>query len=213
MRTPVLAALAAASAGVIFLTGCSDNSSDTPMNGQMMDGHSMNSSQSTSSSSDASAQFNNADVMFAQMMYPHHAQAVEMSEMATGRTENPDVLALASAIEAAQQPEMDQMTAWLSDWGQPAPSADLGEMGGMGGMNHGSGSGMMTDQEMDSLMASSGPEFDRQWLTMMIAHHTGAIDMANVEIEQGSNPEAQAMSRMIVTSQQEEIDTMRQLLG
>lgn len=207
MRTPVLAALAAASAGVIFLAGCSENSSNTPMNGQMMDGHSMNSSQSAS---DASAQFNNADVMFAQMMYPHHAQAVEMSEMATGRTENPDVLALASAIEAAQQPEMDQMTAWLSEWGQPAPSADMGEMGGM---NHGSGSGMMTDQEMDSLMASSGPEFDRQWLTMMIAHHTGAIDMANVEIEQGFNPEAQAMSRMIVTSQQEEIDTMRQLLG
>lgn len=210
MRTPVLAALAAASAGVIFLAGCSENSSNTPMNGQMMDGHSMNSSQSAS---DASAQFNNADVMFAQMMYPHHAQAVEMSEMATGRTENPDVLALASAIEAAQQPEMDQMTAWLSEWGQPAPSADLGEMGGMGGMNHGSGSGMMTDQEMDSLMASSGAEFDRQWLTMMIDHHTGAIDMANVEIEQGSNPEALAMSRMIVTSQQEEIDTMRSLLG
>ncbi|ORI25334.1 DUF305 domain-containing protein [Rhodococcus sp. 1168] len=207
MRTPVSAALAAASAGVIFLAGCSDNSSNTPVSGQMMDGHSMNSSQSAS---DASAQFNNADVMFAQMMYPHHAQAVEMSAMATGRTENPDVLALASAIEAAQQPEMDQMTAWLSEWGQPAPSAD---MGAMGGMNHGSGSGMMTDQEMDSLMASSGPEFDRQWLTMMIAHHTGAIDMANVEIEQGSNPEALAMSRMIVTSQQEEIDTMRQLLG
>ncbi|QCB49521.1 DUF305 domain-containing protein [Rhodococcus sp. PAMC28707] len=216
MRTSVLAALAAASAGVIFLAGCSDDSSNAPMNGQMMDGNSMNSSQSTSSGSDAPAQFNNADVMFAQMMYPHHAQAVEMSEMATGRTENPDVLALASAIEAAQQPEMDQMTAWLSDWGQPAPSADLGqmgEMGGMGGMNHGSGGGMMTDQEMDSLTASSGPEFDRQWLTMMIAHHTGAIDMANVEIEQGSNPEAQAMSRLIVTSQQEEIDTMRQLLG
>jgi uncharacterized protein (DUF305 family) len=80
-------------------------------------------------------------------------------------------------------------------------------------MNHGSGMGMMTQQDMDALAGLTGAEFDRQWLTMMIAHHTGAIDMAQAEIANGSNPDAQQMARTIVDTQQQEIDTMQQLLG
>ena len=182
MRTKVVASIAAAAASAFLVVGCSDNSSESSM-----DGHSMGSMSSTPASSapaSSTAQFNDADVMFAQMMYPHHAQAVEMADLANGRTENPEVLSLASAIAAAQQPEMDQMT-----------------------------TGMMTAQDMDALMAASGPEFDRQWLTMMIAHHTGAIEMANTEITDGSNPDALEMARTIVATQQQEIDTMQRLLG
>ncbi|OZD85271.1 DUF305 domain-containing protein [Rhodococcus sp. 05-2256-B2] len=208
MRTKVIASIAAAAASAFLVVGCSDNGADSSM-----DGHSMGSMSSTSASSapaSSTAQFNDADVMFAQMMYPHHAQAVEMADMAEGRTDNPDVLSLASAIAGAQQPEMDQMTTWLTEWGKPAPSADMSQMGGM---DHSSDSGMMTAQDMDALMAASGPEFDRQWLTMMIAHHTGAIEMANTEIADGSNPDALEMARTIVATQQQEIDTMQRLLG
>ena len=210
MRTKLVVSLAAATMSAFLVVGCSDDSTDTPMDGHSMDGRSMDVSSSAPSSTDgavASAEFNDADVMFAQLMYPHHAQAVEMAAMAEGRTDNPEVLALASAIEAAQQPEMDQLTAWLTEWGQPAPSA------GMGGMDHSPGGGMMTQQEMGGLMAASGSEFDRQWLTMMIAHHRGAIEMANTEISDGSNPDAQQMARTIVETQQQEIDTMQRLLG
>ncbi|MBY6413962.1 DUF305 domain-containing protein [Rhodococcus sp. BP-252] len=211
MRTKLVVSLAAAAISALVVAGCSDNSTDSSMDGHSMDGQSMSSSApSSSQAASASAEFNDADVMFARMMYPHHAQAVEMSAMAQGRTDNPEVLSLASAIEAAQQPEMDQLTAWLAEWGQPAPSADMGEMEGM---DHNADSGMMTQQDMDALMAASGPEFDRQWLTMMIAHHTGAIEMANTEIADGSNPDAQQMARTIVETQQQEIDTMQQLLG
>jgi uncharacterized protein (DUF305 family) len=42
--------------------------------------------------------------MFAQMMIPHHEQAVTMSELALTNTTNPDVLALATAIRDAQAP-------------------------------------------------------------------------------------------------------------
>ena len=66
---------------------------------------------------------------------------------------------------------------------------------------------------MDALSAATGAEFDRQWLTMMIEHHEGAIEMANIEIADGSNPDAQEMAREIVASQQQEIDTMQALLG
>ncbi|MBJ7324265.1 MULTISPECIES: DUF305 domain-containing protein [Nocardiaceae] len=210
MRTKMIAAFAAAAASALIVVGCSDNSTESSM-----DGHSMNSSSASSSApaspqADASARFNDADVMFAQMMYPHHAQAVEIAAMAQGRTDNPDVVALAAAIAGAQQPEMDQMTTWLAEWGQPAPTADMGQMSSI---NHSSGSGMMTPQDMDALTAASGPEFDRQWLTMMIAHHTGAIEMANTEISDGSNPDAQEMARTIVATQQQEIATMQRLLG
>jgi len=208
MYTKIAASIAAATVGAFLLSGCSDTSTDSSMDGHSMT--SMSSAPMSSMPASASAQFNDADVMFARMMYPHHAQAVEMAEMVQGRSDNPDVQALASAIAAAQQPEMDQLTSWLAEWGQPAPS---GDMGTMGGMDHGSGMGMMTQQDMDALAGLTGAEFDRQWLTMMIAHHTGAIDMAQAEIANGSNPDAQQMARTIVDTQQQEIDTMQQLLG
>lgn len=205
MRTTLVASLAAATMGAFLVAGCgNDTASDSSL--------STTSSASVQASASASAEFNDADVMFARMMYPHHAQAVEMAAMVQDRTDNPDVVALALAIEAAQQPEMDRMTAWLAEWGQPAPSSDMGEMSGM---NHssGMGMGMMSQQDMDALTGLSGPEFDRQWLTMMIEHHEGAIEMANNEIADGSNPDAQEMARTIVATQQQEIDRMQQLLG
>ncbi|NIL91834.1 hypothetical protein RhoFasSB10_04183 [Rhodococcus fascians] len=207
MRTTLVASLAAATVSAFLVAGCS---SDTTSDSSTSTTSSASVQDSASESESASAEFNDADVMFARMMYPHHAQAVDMADMVRDRTDNPDVVALASAIQAAQQPEMDRMTAWLAEWGQPAPPSDMGEMSGM---DHSSGMGMMSQQDMDALNGLSGPEFDRQWLTMMIEHHEGAIEMANNEIADGSNPDAQEMARTIVATQQQEIDTMQRMLG
>ncbi|MFC7960825.1 Uncharacterized conserved protein, DUF305 family [Rhodococcoides kroppenstedtii] len=207
ITTRTATVLAAAAMGVALVAGCSDDSSSSSM-----EGHSMGSATAMESaqSADPAANFSDADVMFATMMYPHHAQAVEMADMVEGRTTNPDVIALAGEISAAQQPEMDQLASWLSQWGQPAPSSDASSMEGM---DHGSGSGMMTAQDMESLMTASGPDFDRQWLTMMIEHHRGAVTMAEKEIADGENPDAVALARTIVETQNEEIARMQQLLG
>ncbi len=78
-------------------------------------------------------------------------------------------------------------------------------------MNH--GAGMMSADQMDALTALSGTEFDRQWLTRMIEHHEGAIDMANTELADGENPEARQMATDIVTAQQKEIADMQAALG
>ncbi|OAK53833.1 DUF305 domain-containing protein [Rhodococcoides kyotonense] len=207
--TKIAASVAAAAISAALIAGCSDDSSSTSMEGHSMGSSSVSATESTTAESE-SAQFNDADVMFAQMMYPHHAQAVEMADLVQGRTSNPDVVALAGAIAAAQQPEMDQLSAWLSEWGQPAPSTDMGSMDHSG---DGSMDGMMTPQDMAVLEAASGADFDRQWLTMMIEHHTGAVDMAETEIADGSNPDAIAMARDIVETQQAEISQMQQLLG
>ncbi|HEY9313815.1 DUF305 domain-containing protein [Williamsia sp.] len=193
-------------AAVLVLAGCSDDGGDHDMDS--MGASSMSPTTSApSASAEATAQFNDADVMFAQMMYPHHAQAVEMAQLVDGRTTNPRIIELAAAIESAQGPEMTQLQQWLQQWGQPAPSTD------MGGMDHGGDgmSGMMTEQDMTDLAAMSGTEFDQAWLTMMIEHHTGAIEMANTEIADGSNEQAKQMASTIVQSQQTEIDTMKAL--
>ena len=197
MRTTITALIAAATGAALVLTGCGTDSAGTS-----------STSGASTSAVESQTQFNDADVAFLEGMYPHHAQAVEMSDMVAGHTDNAEVVALAAAIKAAQQPEMDRMTTWLQQWGQPVPTPD---MSGMHGMNH--GAGMMSADQMDALTALSGTEFDRQWLTMMIEHHEGAIDMANTELADGENPEARQMATDIVTAQQKEITDMQASLG
>ena len=163
------------------------------------------SSQAASVAPDAA--FNQTDVTFAKDMYPHHAQAVEMAGYVKGRTTNPEVLALADEISKAQAPEMVTLKSLLAQWGQPAPSAQMDMSGSM------SMDGMMSSADMSKLQTLSGTAFDREWLTMMVAHHTGAIAMATKEIQSGKSPEAKALAESIVTAQKAEIATMNKLLG
>jgi uncharacterized protein (DUF305 family) len=165
-----------------------------------------------------SAVHDDADITFANQMIPHHTQAVRMAELAGQRAGSDQVRQLAATIQAAQQPEIDQMSAMLTRWGAPPPPA-----GGMAGMDHGSGAmpgmdhgsmpSMMTDAEMTGLSQTSGADFDRRFLTMMIAHHQGAVDMSATELAQGRNPEATALARRITAAQRAEIDQMRRMLA
>jgi uncharacterized protein (DUF305 family) len=156
------------------------------------------------------AEFNATDVGFAQGMIPHHAQAIEMADMALEVSEDPDVRRLAEAIRAAQDPEIDLLTTWLETWEQPVPEASGGHgMDGMGSMM----SGMMSPADMERLGGSSGPDFDRMWLEMMVRHHEGAIEMAQAEIDGGEYQPAIDLAGTIVTTQQAEIDEMRGLLA
>lgn len=164
-------------------------------------------------------QHNEADVAFAQGMIPHHTQALEMSRLAPERAQSEQVKELARQIETAQGPEIDMLTVWLRSWGVEAPHGgthgmDYGNMPdeGMSGMDHGGMRGMMTPEDMQRLQQAEGAEFDRAFLTMMIEHHEGAVDMARTELEQGQFPEAKKMAQQIIDSQRAEIDTMRKLL-
>jgi uncharacterized protein (DUF305 family) len=171
---------------------------------------------SSSDGSSASADFNDADVTFAQDMIPHHRQATEMAALASTRTDTPAVLELASAIQAAQEPEIDTMSGWLTSWGKDVP-AEGDDMGGMDHSSAGGGSstmpGMMSDDQLAELKASSGAAFDRMFLTMMLAHHEGAVEMAKTEQSDGKNADAKALAATIEKDQTAEIATMRNLLG
>lgn len=213
--------LPAIAAGALVLAGCS--SADTAA---APSSSAPGAAASSSPAAASDATFNDADVAFLTGMYPHHAQAVEMTALVASRTTNPDVLALSAQIEGAQQPEMDQMAALLKAWGQPAPSAAM-EPGNMdhSSMGHGGGSsmegmegmegmaGMMTPEQMAQLEGLSGAEFDTMWMEMMIEHHLGAVAMAQTAIDSGESPEVAAMSAEIIAGQEAEIAHMRGLLG
>jgi uncharacterized protein (DUF305 family) len=183
----------------------------------------LNHSNSTSSSAAASsapssaavdAAHNAADVSFTQEMIGHHQGAIAMARLAPSRASSQQVKDLASRIEAAQAPEINEMTSWLTTWGEPPAPADSS----MGSMNHSSGSmdsnamGMMTDEQMNQLGAATGTAFDRMFLQMMTVHHQGAIAMARTEQTNGSNSQAIALARSIETSQTAEVTEMGQLL-
>lgn len=164
---------------------------------------------STPSPDAVSGQHNAADVAFATGMVPHHQQAVTMSDMAKKQATNPKVKSLAADIQAAQGPEIETMTGWLTAWGQPAPTSGGHDMSNMDGASMG---GMMTGEQMQQLSAASGAAFDRMWLQMMVAHHKGAVEMSGVELRDGKNADAKKLAQQIIDAQKREITVMEQLL-
>jgi uncharacterized protein (DUF305 family) len=188
-------------AAVLLLSGCSSSSS-TGM-GEMDDmQHSNNDSKSDEKAS--STNFSSNDLMFADMMIPHHQQAVEMSELALKNSTNPDIISLAEKIKAAQAPEIDQMQRWKDS----DSSADHGMMDHS---DHGM-MGMLSDEEFAALQKSTGATFDKLFLDGMIKHHEGAIDMAEM-IDESKNEEVQALREAIIKSQRAEIEEMKTLLA
>ena len=155
------------------------------------------------------------DIMFAQMMIPHHQQAVEMADIALAKPgASPFVRTLAEQIKAAQQPEIDEMTSWLSSWGAtPAPMASGHDMSSHNeyGFDAASGGmpGMMSAKEMKQLERAKGAAFDRLWLRMMIAHHQGAITMAEEVQATTANDAVLALATAIATAQRSEIEQMQ----
>ena len=149
---------------------------------------------------------NDADVEFSRQMIPHHQQAIMMADLVPGSDASPEVAALAEQIKAAQAPEIAEMRGWLKDW-------DESVMGGHGMDGMDMGEGMLTGAELRDLGHATGSAFDRLWLTGMIAHHEGAIAMAQEVLDDGKDPSTKKLAEAIISGQQKEITTMKGLLG
>ncbi|MCJ1676213.1 DUF305 domain-containing protein [Streptomyces sp. APSN-46.1] len=198
-RTALAAAVAAIALSV---AACGDDGS----------GGAATSPSPTTSVSVPAGEHNQADVAFAQGMIPHHRQAVMMSDMAEARASSSDVKALAAKIKKAQEPEIETMSAWLTAWGEKVPQG----MDGVDGMDHGDASsmpGMMNDQQMNDMRGASGKAFDTMFLTIMIKHHEGAVEMAETEKKQGAYGPAKELADDIITAQKAEITQMKEMLG
>lgn len=194
-RVLVVSALGAAT-----LSACTNNG-DHDMN-TMSSSTSPGTTSTAPSGASSPGAHNDADVKFATGMIPHHAQAVAMAKLVPTRASSQQVKDLAAQIQAAQDPEITQMSGWLQAWGEPVPAAT--------GMQH--GDGMMSMEEMGQLETATGAAFDKMWVQMMITHHQGAIAMARTELTDGSDADAKKLAQAIIEGQSHEIATMTALL-
>ena len=163
-------------------------------------------------SSAARVEHNAADVSFVQGMVPHHLGALEMAELADSRASSPEVKVLAAEIRAAQQPEIDVMKGWLSQWGVAASNDDHSGHDVSAEIRGDDMPGMMSTGQMAELEAANGATFDTLFLELMIEHHEGAITMATTELADGISAAAKSLAQTITTSQRTEVDKMKQLL-
>lgn len=146
--------------------------------------------------------YTGADVMFLQMMIPHHQQAIDISNLALKTSTNAELLALAKIIARDQAAEIIQMKSWLKDAGA---TEDMGHaMHGMGGM--------LNDEELSALAAATGKKFDTLWLKGMTDHHDGAIHMVQM-IEDADNMDIKAFGAKVITDQSAQIAQMKKMLA
>lgn len=215
MRTLTQVMTAATAVAALTLAGCGTATEDSAPTGSTGSDKSSESAETAEDAgSEVSADHNTADVDFAAGMIPHHAQALEMVEMADGRPLDPEVEELAAAIEEAQAPEIETLTGWLETWQADVPDVDsmtaqdMEQMEGMDGME-----GMMSAMSMRQLENAPDQAFQDVWLALMLAHHKGAVAMAETEIAEGQNPDAVALAEEIKAGQSAEIETMKSLIG
>jgi len=193
-KTGVFAGVIVALVAAIIAMGFSNNG----------DGHSGMSHSSMMDSDEVSAtgQLTGADIMFLQMMIPHHQQAVDISNLALSKSKDAELIALATAIRDGQADEIIQMKQWLKDAGAGI------EMGHSMGDSMG---GMLDESELAAMKSATGSAFDRLWLLGMTGHHDGAIHMTQM-IEDAKNAAIKEFGQAVVTAQTAQIKQMELML-
>ncbi|MEE4207341.1 MAG: DUF305 domain-containing protein, partial [Erythrobacter sp.] len=161
----------------------------------------------------AGSSYTRADVRFMQDMIVHHAQAVAMAELVADRTNTEEIVAIAGRIEASQDDEIKFMREWLAERGE---SEQMAMMAGHDHSKHHVMMGMATPEQMQALAEAEGAEFDRQFLTLMIAHHEGALDMVEKLLAQPGSAADPILFRFIgdvENDQKTEVERMDVLLA
>ena len=164
--------------------------------------------------------FVEADVRFMQHMIVHHAQAVEMVDLLKTRAASDTVRRLGERIAQSQAAEIALMQEWLT--GRAPPAAADPHAGHHG---HAAGPpdpdtplmpGMLSPNQMKALAAATGPAFDRLFLTGMIQHHQGALDMVDALLADPDSAEDPLLSEFlssVVADQSAEILRMQTILS
>ncbi|MEM7004547.1 MAG: DUF305 domain-containing protein [Pseudomonadota bacterium] len=169
--------------------------------------------------------FSPDDVRFMRNMIPHHGQAIEMANLVEGRTAAEGIVTIAGKIKATQSDEIDFMRGWLAARGQGNAKTEgsdghnaHGQQGGHSGLSEEmmSAMGMASMAQMAELEASEGVGFDQLFLTLMIRHHEGAVDMVTELLEKpGSayDPVLLDFTTDITNDQTREIEQMSAMLA
>src|SRR5688500_10777504 len=133
------------------------------------------------------------DAMFIDSMIEHHQGAIDMAEMAIDQAEHEELRTMAQDIVAAQTTEIEQMQSWRSEWYPDLDATDGMDMA----------MGDMTISEDASI------PFDQRFIQAMISHHAGAIEMAEMALEQAEHEEIRTLADAIIAAQNAEIEQMQ----
>ncbi|MFC5929325.1 DUF305 domain-containing protein [Cryobacterium melibiosiphilum] len=170
-----------------------------------------------------------AEAGFARDMQTHHNQGVELALIIRDRTDDEAVRRLAYDITVTQGQQSGQMYAWLVLWDlsqagaepsmtwmtRPAPTDSGSDSGHAHDTEHVAGEpmpGLATSEQIASLTAASGIDAEREFLTLMIAHHQGAVEMAEAVLDRSDNSTVRGFANAVVLSQKSEIDLMTGML-
>ena len=157
------------------------------------------------------ARYTAADVVFMSRMIGHHSQAIEMSHLAETRASSNSIRTLAARIINAQQDEIATMRNWLRDRGQPVPEVHPTSHG-----MHDMMPGMLSPEQMAQLEAAQGRDFEALFLTFMIQHHRGAVEMVRELFSHPGGGEEEAVFKFasdVNVDQNTEIARMQRMLA
>ena len=152
------------------------------------------------------------DVRFMQDMIVHHAQAIVMVSLVQDRLADTQVRSLAARIADEQRPEIDAMATWLEAKGEQVPPQAGNPELGSGSHDHAGMPGMATQAQLRQLKAARGAEADRLWLTLMTAHHEGALRMVVQQHRDGTDDVVTQLGDDIHVTQSVQIGYMREML-
>lgn len=181
------------------------------------------------------AGYSESDAIFATVMIEHHAQAIEVAALASGRTQDTEILALTEAVTSSSIEQVQALSAWLRERGLTVPvdaaaalaiaagETPAGADGGSGprlpdgaGHAHGEGypqHGMLAPEQIDVIASLEGTVFELHLLDGLIRHHEGALQLAKDEVYAGQDAEAVALAHAEQELTEAELATLRELLG
>ncbi|MEV6239869.1 DUF305 domain-containing protein [Lentzea sp. NPDC051838] len=192
----------AIAAAVLALAGCGGEA--IVPEGQGAHGHGANSAAPPPPA--ASARFNDADVVFVQMMVDHLQLGISLSQLGLAKASKQEAKDLAGAINTTQREELSMLKSWLKLWGKPeGGGADLHA-------KHG-GQPLLDDKVIDATLEKSGAEFDLTFLNLMTGHQGAAVEMALTEKKDGQNPEATAYAERVMNTRQGQVQQMLKIIS
>ncbi|HWH00958.1 MAG TPA: DUF305 domain-containing protein [Pilimelia sp.] len=149
--------------------------------------------------------YNDADVLFLQMMIAQDGQAAEMLQLVPSRAARAELKTMAAAIASTQAHDVTVMRGWLRQWGQPT------SVGKNAHASHGD-LHATRPEDIAALRPLSGKEFETRFLSTLIGHQHNAIDMARTEVKDGLNPQVKALAKRFDNARTDQIALLLRMM-
>lgn len=147
--------------------------------------------------------YNDPDTAFAKGMLGHHRGAVDMAKIELKYGTDETMRKLAQDIIDSQQLEIDILNKWLAshpDAPKPKPNTEAMQEAYVKGTN---------TMHSDMMLGIAEPVADMAFARGMLPHHIGAVDMAKVQLQYGTDEEMRKLAQDIIDAQQPEIELIQ----